>query len=293
MKRRDFIQTGALALAGTAALTGTAFSFPASRKIGIQLYTLRDVISKDASGVLKQLSELGYQELETFGYNDGMLFGMKAKEFGSYVKSLGMSVPSGHYAYGKMERTKNMKGTILNEWERAVADAKEVGQEYMVLAYLGAEERVTMDDYKVVCEKLNGAGEICKKYGIRMNYHNHDFEFNKIDNQVPYHLMLSSLDPKLVGMEMDMYWTIFAGEQPLDYFKKYPGRFEQWHLKDMDKTDRKKNADLGTGSIDFKQLLAQSSQAGLKHAYLEHDTYPKSSWDSVKADVIYAKTLLS
>lgn len=291
MNRREFISASTLAVAATAAFNGLAFPLPANRKIGIQLYTLRDVIFKDAKSVLKQLSDLGYQELETFGYNDGMLFGMKVKEFGEYVKTLGMSVPSGHYALGKAERSKAMKGTILNEWERAVNDAKEVGQEYMVLAYLADDERKTLDDYKFVCEKLNRAGELCKKNNVRMNYHNHAFEFDKIGDQVPYDLMLAELDPKLVGMEMDMYWTTFAGKNPVDYFKKYPGNFEQWHLKDMDKADRKKNADLGTGSIDFRQLLSYASLAGLKHAYLEHDTYPKSSWESVKADIIYAKTL--
>lgn len=291
MNRRKFIQTSTLAVAGTATFTSMAFPSPASSKIGIQLYTLRDVIFKDAKGVLKQLADLGYQELETFGYNDGMLFGMKAKEFGDYVKSLGMSVPSGHYSLGKSERSKARKGTILNDWERAVTDAKEVGQEYMVLAHLADDERKTLDDYKFVCEKLNTAGELCKKNGVRMNYHNHAFEFDKFGDQLPYDFMLTELDPKLVGMEMDMYWTTFAERNPVDYFEKYPGRFEQWHLKDMDKTDRKKNADLGTGSIDFKKLLSYASLAGLKHAYLEHDSFPKSSWESVKADIVYAKTL--
>jgi sugar phosphate isomerase/epimerase len=290
MKRRTFIQTGALAVAGASALTGMSFSFPA-RKVGIQLYTLRDVIFKDAKGTLKQLADLGYNELETFGYNDGKLFGMAAKEFSEYVKSLGMSVPSGHYALGKSERDKARKGTILNEWERAVGDAKEVGQEYMVLAYLGQDERATLDDYKFVCEKVNKAGEVCKKSGIRMNYHNHDFEFVPIDGKVPYDMMLKELDPKLVGMEMDLYWTTFAGKNPLDYFSQYPGRFEQWHLKDMDKADPKKNANLGNGSIDFKKIMASAALSGMKHAYVEHDTYPGTSWDSVKADVVYAKEL--
>lgn len=289
MKRREFIQTSAFALAATAAMP--AFSIPPSFRIGLQLYTLRDVIGKDPKNVVKQLADLGYQDLETYGYNDGMLFGMKSKEFAEYVKSLGMRITSGHYQLGKSDRTKAVKGSILNEWERAVTDAKEMGQEYVVLAYLNEDERKTIDDYKWICEKLNRAGETCNRYGLRMNYHNHAFEFDKFGDQVAYDVMLAELDPKLVGMEMDMYWTTFAEKNPIDYFKKYPGRFEQWHLKDMDKTDRKKNADLGTGSIDFKKLLTYASLAGLKHTYCEHDTYPKSSWDSVKADVIYAKTL--
>jgi len=263
MKRRQFIQASSAALAGMMVLP--AFATSSGQKIGLQLYTLRDVINKDPKGVLKQVSDLGYEELEAYSYRDGLLFGMKAKEFGDYVRSLGMRTTSGHYSLGKAERMKDIKGTLTNDWERAVADAKEIGQEYMILAFLMPEERKTLDDYKQVCEILNKAGEVCKRYGIRIGYHNHDFEFVKIDNQVPYFLMLSELDPKLVSMELDLYWSTYAEYPPVELFKKYPGRFEQWHLKDMDKTDRKKNANVGTGSIDFSQILASASLAGMKH----------------------------
>jgi sugar phosphate isomerase/epimerase len=289
MKRREFIQTSSMAAAGM--FLAPALSTPFDRKIGLQLYTLRDVIMKDPKGVLKQVAELGYQELEAFSYNNGKLFGMTAAEFGDYVKSLGMRLTSGHYQLGKSERTKVMKGSVLNEWESAVTDARQMGQEYMVVAFLNSDERKTIDDYKFVCESLNKGAEICKQYGLRMNYHNHEFEFIKIEDQVPYHVMLKELDPKLVGMEMDIYWTHFAGENPVDYFKKYPGRFEQWHLKDMDKSDRKRNANLGTGAIDFKELLTHATEAGLSHCYVEHDTYPATSWESVRADITYLKTI--
>lgn len=291
MKRREFIQTGTLAVMGSLALPSLAMA--ASRKPGLQLYTIRDLIGKDkdTKGVLKTVAALGYKELETFGYSDGTLFGMKAREFSDYVKSLGMTITSGHYQLGKTEKLKAMKGTILNEWERAVADAKEMGQDFMAVAYLNADERATLDDYKFVNEKMNAAGEVCRKYGVRLQYHNHDFEFEKINGQIPYDLMLTELDPKLVSMEMDLFWTIYAGYQPVDYFKSYPGRFEQWHVKDMDKTDKKKNANLGTGSIDFKPIFLQAAVAGLKHFYVEHDNWPKTSMESITADIVYAKTL--
>ena len=291
MKRREFIQTGTLAVMGSLALPSLAMA--ASRKPGLQLYTIRDLIGKDkdTKGVLKTVAALGYKELETFGYSDGTLFGMKAREFSDYVKSLGMTITSGHYQLGKTEKLKAMKGTILNEWERAVADAKEMGQDFMAVAYLNADERATLDDYKFVNEKMNAAGEVCRKYGVRLQYHNHDFEFEKINGQIPYDLMLTELDPKLVSMEMDLFWTIYAGYQPVDYFKSYPDRFDQWHVKDMDKTDKKKNANLGTGSIDFKPIFLQAAVAGLKHFYVEHDNWPKTSMESITADIVYAKTL--
>lgn len=288
MKRREFIQAGAMVVAGSVILP--AFASPAKHKIGLQLYTLRDIIGKDPKGVLRQVADLGYQELETFGYRDGMLFGLKAKEFGDYVKSLGMSITSGHYSLGKTDRMKEFKGTLSNDWERAAADAKEIGQEYMILAFLFPDERVTLDDYKYVCEKLNKGAEICKKYGLQMGYHNHDFEFVKIDDQVPYFLMLSQLDSKMVSMELDLYWTTYAGYQPVELFKKYPGRFEQWHIKDMDKTDRKKNANVGAGTIDFKSIFKEDALAGLKHYYVEHDSFSGTSIECVTADVAFAKT---
>ncbi|NOT73290.1 MAG: sugar phosphate isomerase/epimerase [Cyclobacteriaceae bacterium] len=289
MKRRDFIQTSALAIAGSAIVFPALSAATPKLPVGIQLYTLRDVIMKDPKGVVKMLADLGYKDLETYGYGDGKLFGMPSKEFSDYVKSLGMRITSGHYGLGKAGV--GPMGSIRNGWESAVVDAKEAGQEYMVLAYLTKEERASMDSYKGICDEVNKAAEVCKKYGVRMNYHNHDFEFEKFDGEVAYDMMLKRLDPKLVDMELDLYWTIFAGVNPVDLFAKHPGRFVQWHVKDMDKTDNKKNAISGTGSIDFKSLMKSAKQSGLKHWYMEYDNHPVSSTESVKESIGYLKTL--
>lgn len=282
MNRKEFMQTSALAAASLVFPSATSKS---KRKIGLQLYTVRDVIVKDPKVVTKQLADLGYQELETFAYNEGTIFGMKFKEYGDYVKDLGMKITSGHYPLGSTDPAKAKKGTILTDWESAVADAKTIGQDYMVVPFLQESDRKTIDQYKSVCEKLNKAGEVCNKYGIRLNYHNHAFEYETLEGQKPFDVMLASLDPKLVGIELDLFWAIFANEQPLEYFKKHPGRFEQWHVKDMSKDDRKKNAFVGTGSIDFQSIFAQAKQAGMKHFYIEHDNWPTTSIDSVGQDI--------
>jgi len=280
MKRREFIQTSVLA--ASAAVVAPSFSFVEKKTVGLQLYTLRDVIKSDVKGILKQVSDFGYTKIETFGYSDGMLFGMKSKEFSDLVASLGMKMTSGHYGTGQTRP--DAKGTMTNGWEKAVADAKEAGQEYMIIAYLQNEERKTLDDYKKVCGMMNKAAEVCKNYGVRFGYHNHAFEFDKLDNQVPFDVMLQQLDPNLVSMEMDIYWTVAAGQDPLKYFNKFPGRFDQWHVKDMDKADSKKNSIVGNGSIDFKSYFAKASLAGLKNFYIEHDTFPAgvSSIDAVR-----------
>lgn len=276
MNRREFIQTTSFAAVGASL---ASFTFVDKKKIGLQLYSLRDIIPQDPKGVLKKVADFGYKELEAYSYNDGKIFGMKYKEFSDYVKGLGMKVTSGHYPLGKSEKRKMVKGSVMNDWERAVSDAKESGQDFMVVPYLEQDER---NDYKGVCEALNKAGELCKKYGVRLNYHNHEFEFEQFEGQVAYHVMLKELDPKLVGMEMDLYWMHVANQSPVEYFEKYPGRFEQWHVKDMDNTNPKQQVDVGTGRIDFKSIFAKAKQSGLKHFYIEQEAYPVSSIDSVE-----------
>lgn len=285
MKRREFIQaSAALSAAGLLAACATP---PKSEKIqgrlGLQLYTLRDSIPQDPKGVLKKVAEYGYKELETYSYRDGKIFGMTFGDFGQYVKDLGMEVMSGHYGLDQASG---------DAWEGAIADAKAIGQKYMVVPYLADTDRKTIDDYKKICEQLNKAGEACNTAGIRFGYHNHAFEFEQLEGQTPIDVMLGELDPKLVGWEMDIYWVVRAGADPLQYFERYPGRFEQWHVKDMDKTDRDKNADIGTGSIDYKPIFAQAEKAGMEHWYVEQESYPGDPIESVEASAKFLKTLL-
>jgi sugar phosphate isomerase/epimerase len=270
MKRREFIQASALATAGMLSIPSFVNAAPA-KKIGIQLYTLKDVIGNDPKGILKQLASFGYKELETYGYKDGKLFGLTNAEFGQTVKDLGMKVVSGHYGID----------LIKNDLDRLIADAKALGQEYIVVPWLGDDYR-TLDGIKGVCETMNKAGETCKKNGIRMGYHNHDFEFKEIDGKVLFDVMLAELDPKLVSMELDLYWVIFAGYDPLKYFENYPGRFEQWHVKDRDKEVPNRNTEVGAGSIDFKPIFAKAKQSGMKHFYVEQEYFARPSIESAR-----------
>jgi sugar phosphate isomerase/epimerase len=279
MKRRQFIQTSAVA---AAAFALPSFAFGESkRKIGLQLYSLRDVIFKDVKGTLEKVASFGYTELEHFGYKDGKLFGLPIGEIGKMTADLGMRITSGHYQTSHFE-----------QWEQAVADAKSIGIENMVISSLRKEEHDTLSNLKKVCESINKKAEISKASGIKMGYHNHDSEFKELEGKVAYDVMLAELDPKLVAMELDLFWAVYANQDPLKMFAAHPGRFEQWHVKDMDKLDRKRNADVGTGSIDFKIIFSQEKLAGLKHFYVEQETYPVSSIDSVKACAGNLKNLL-
>lgn len=282
MKRRVFIETSAMAAAGLFFLNGCS---PAAKKasgVGLQLYTLRDTISKDPKGVLERVASFGYEKLETFGYNDGKIFGLDFGEFGKVVKDLGMKVTSGHYGLDQV---------TSDRWEKAIEDARSIGQEYMVVPWLNESDRTSIDDYKRICETLNKAGEICNNNGMKFGYHNHAFEFDDMDGQTPFDLMLDETDPKLVHIEMDIYWVVNANRDPLAYFEKYPGRFEQWHVKDMDKNDRQRNADVGAGSIAWKPIFEKAQQSGLKHYYVEQESYPGEPIDSVEASIQYLREL--
>lgn len=292
MNRRVFIERSALAAGGLAFASLYACKpVPvANQKIGIQLYTLRELFEKDVMGTLKLVADTGFTEVEAYGYDAGKIFGVSYSDFAGEVKRLGMKLVSGHYGTG--QSTPEKTGTPVNEWERTVNDAKTAGQAYTTIAWMDETERNSLDALKRTCEIMNQAGEITKKYDIRMAYHNHAFEFDKVEGEVIYDVMLKELDPSLVAMELDIYWIVFAGKDPLAYFKNHPGRFELWHVKDMDKADRTKNSDVGSGAIDFKPIFAAAGQAGMKHFFLEQEYFTGPQAKSIANGYAYLKDIL-
>ncbi|HEV7348798.1 sugar phosphate isomerase/epimerase [Telluribacter sp.] len=273
ISRKEFLKAGSLAVASTLLTRFDSFAKP-SKPIGLQLYTLRNELGKDVEGTIRKAAEIGYKEVELFGYGNGKFFGKTPKEFAALLKELGLNAPSGHYMTGNT--MPNAQGTLTNGWEKAVEDAATIGQKYMVCAFLFPDERKTLDQYKQHIDLFNKAAETCKKSGIQFAYHNHDFEFQPIDGQVPYDLILKGTDPKLVKMELDLYWAAFAGKDPVELFKKDPGRYPLWHIKDMEKSAERAFAEVGTGSIDFQRLFNAQKTAGLKHFFVEQDVAKKN-----------------
>jgi sugar phosphate isomerase/epimerase len=281
-------------LAAGVLITPSIFNFK-QKYIGLQLYTVRDAMQKDPAGTLAQVAAMGYNSLEGATYTGTQNFyGMEAKDFAALLKKNKLIMPSSHYRLGE-EKTngQDVKGTILHDWDKAVEDAKTVGIKYMVCAFLSPAERGDLNHYKYIAEQLNKAGERCKKSGVQLCYHNHDFEFAAQDGKLPYDILLNDTDPNLVKMEMDIYWVEKAGKDSVTLINQHPGRFPLWHVKDMDNTSDKAFTEVGNGTINFKRIFAQANKAGLKYFFVEQDKTPGSPFDSIKKSIGYIKKNLA
>jgi len=250
-------------------------NMPLSADIGLQLYSLRNEIKEDLPGSLEKIAAIGYQNLEAAGYQDGKFYGLAPADFKSMVEDYGMKLLSSHLTFKKDE-----VGTVLQAH-------REAGIKYMVWPWLSSEQRKSLDSYKEIVEGFNVVGQMCKDNGLRFGYHNHDFEFYPINGTIPYDMMLELTDPDLVFMQIDLYWAVYAGVDPLAYFEKYPGRFELWHVKDMKAGEGKEMTEVGTGIIDYKKLFEYSPLAGMKDFFIEQDTIIGDGFESVKESFEY------
>ena len=287
--RRSFLKNSAVL--GTGLLMAPDLFARNKKYIGLQLYTVRDAMAKDPMATLAKVAGVGFNSVEGATYTGSQKFyGMEPAKFKQTLKDNGLIMPSAHYMLG--EGMAATKGTISNEWQKAVDDAAEVGLKYMVCAYLLDSERGTLSHYKETAHKLNKAGEICKKAGIQLCYHNHDFEFKQEDGKYPYEMLLNNTDEDLVKMEMDIYWIYKAKQDPIALFNRYPKRFPLWHVKDMDKTPKQFFTEVGNGIIPFKDIFKHAKTAGLQYFFNEQDICPGDPFDSITQSYAYIKNNL-
>lgn len=284
--RRSFIKTSAILAAGLMAAPDL-YAYQKKKIIGLQLFTIRDAMAADPKAALAKVASLGFNAIEGATYTGTQQFyGMSAAEYAKTLKDNGLIAPSSHYMLGE---AMDAKGTLSNEWQKAVDDAAAVGTKYMVCAYLLEPERGTLDHYKATAEKFNKAAEVCKKAGIQFCYHNHDFEFEAQDGKYPFNVLLEQTDKDLVKFELDLYWTSKANQDPIALFNQHPGRFPLWHVKDMDKTPEKNITEVGNGTIDFKQIFTQAKKSGLDYFFVEQDICPGDPFDSIAQSISYIK----
>lgn len=275
MERRNFVKSLLLGAAGIS-IAPDLLAVPQQKALGVQLWNIREYLKKDLTGSLAKLAKLGYNQLEIFGY-DGTYWGKTPKEFSKICNDLGLTIISAHFETGRIDKA---KGTLWYGWDKAVEDAAQMNIKYMVCAWLFKEERTSIDLYKELADKLNKAGEACRQSNIQFGYHSHNFEFPPIDGLVPYDLILQRTDKELVKMEADLFWFTKAGIDPVVYFKKYPGRFPLWHVKDMERGSEQ-FAEVGHGIINFDQIFAAREVAGLKYWFVEQDQTSREPFESL------------
>jgi sugar phosphate isomerase/epimerase len=283
MKRRFFLQSLAASAVGFSVNDLLAQSFK-SKSMGVQLYSIRNAISKNVESALEHLVSLGYDKAEIYGYN-GTFFGKTLSEFKTILANTGLKVISSHHVSGLVFKS---KGSLTDGWDKAIEDLNQIGAKYMVCSYLFPNER-TPEIYSSLPDLLNKSGEKTKAAGIQFAYHNHDFEFEKLGDTLAYDFLINKTSAELVKMELDLYWTNKAGLNPLDYFNKYPSRFALWHVKDME-AGTKAITEVGHGTIDFDKLFAAREKAGLKEWFVEQDVSKGDIFESLTFSHKYLET---
>lgn len=283
--RRNFVkQAGALA-ALACLKPELLLAAPVAYKAGIQLYSLRDYIGQDPKSVLAKVAKAGYQEVETYGYSPEKHFwGLKPTEFKAVLAGYGLTTPSGHYDLGGYLREGNEA-----QLDATIAAAKACGQQYLIIPYLDEPLRATPADFKSLVAKFNKAGARCKSAGLRLGYHNNDFEFKPIGGTTLYEVLLKETDPALVDFELDIYWVVRAGQDPIKLMQAHPKRFPLWHIKDMDKAKPDLNTEIGSGSIDYRKIMAYATTAGLRHAIMEQENFALDAYQSITQSAAYMR----
>jgi sugar phosphate isomerase/epimerase len=287
--RRKFVKTAVQTATGVAAATLLAdkFSWAAAERridrVGLQLYTVRDLMKADFDGTIAKVAAIGYKEVEFAGY-----FGRTGQQVRAACDKNGLEPISTHVQYDELD----------DKFPSVIETSKTIGLKYIVCPWIPEDLRKSPDIWKQAAAKFNHCGEQSKKAGLQFAYHNHWFEFLPVDGRLPYDALLKECDGNLVKMEMDLCWITAAGGDPLKYFNLYPGRFPLVHVKDLKKLpvitaggsqnfgDTVDLTSVGSGIIDWKRIFAQSEKAGIKHYIVEHDK-PEVPFDSITKSYEY------
>lgn len=256
---------------------------PVKKDISLQLYSLRADISKDYQGTIKKVGEMGYTSIEAAGYGDGKFYGRTPEEFKADLEAVGLYALSSHTSkqLTKEELASKNFSEPLKWWDQCIAAHKAAGMKYIVTPWMDVP--ATLADLQTYCKYYNEVGKKCKEAGMKYGYHNHAHEFVKVENKVMIDYMLENTDPQYVFFQMDVYWVVMGKASPVDYFNKYPGRFDVLHIKD--------NKELGqSGMVGFDAIFKNTDVAGVKHLVVEVERYNYEPAESVKRSLEYLQT---
>ncbi len=280
MDRRTFV--GTLGAAGAVSLLPLGNDLPALDKIeriGVQLYTVRDLLKVSVEKTLAEVAEIGFKEVEFYG-GAGGYFNRPPRAIRQLLDRNGMTSPSAHLGMPE----------IRGSWNRTLNDAAEIGQKWLVIASLDDADRNSIDAIKRTADIIRKAAEDAKVYRIKLGYHNHETEFREVEGRRVFDVLLEETSPETLQVEMDIYWITKGGGDPLAYFAKWPGRFPMVHVKDAGPPPEYEMRDVGKGTIPWAELFAKHKEAGIKHYYVEHDN-PANPMASIKASYQYLRKL--
>jgi sugar phosphate isomerase/epimerase len=291
--RRTFVKTTAMAALGTVFLPGSAFAAKKKKgMVGLQLYSVRAEMTKDPLGSLTQLAKMGYVYVEHANYINRKFYGYSATEFKKILDGLGLKMVSGHTVMGK-QHWDEAKKDFSDSWKQTVEDAGILQQKYVISPSMDGSMRKTYDDFKRYMDIFNKSGELCRKSGMKFGYHNHDFEFSeKLNGEKLFDIMMKSMDPELVVVQLDIGNLYNGGAVAMDIVKQYPGRFENIHVKDeiagpAGGSEKYISTVLGEGIVDTKNVIDLARKIGGTTCYIiEQESYgTRTPMDCVKADL--------
>ena len=266
--RRTFLKNAGLLALSAPLLKSELFAAPFARKLpgmGIQLYMVKEDMEKNTPGTLAQLGKMGYTQIESYGGNKGVFWGMGNKDFSKLAKDNGLTLVSTHYA-----------GDTAG-YEKLAAEAAEIGMKYLVYPWKGPQKSI--DDFKRIADEFNHYGAICKKNGLRFAYHPHDYPYKPVGGQLPIDVLLAGTDKELVDFQMDFYYTVTEGQNPEAYIKQHAPRFRLCHMRDVLKvrlpkgSEEESACDLGAGIINYPHLLKTGLDNGMEYFFVEQSRF--------------------
>jgi len=290
MERRQFVQQTIIAGSVMTLLPAELYSLKA-KHVGLQMWSVRDATDKDPLGTITRLAQMGYKEIEGFKYADGKFYNWTPAEFKNQLHHLGLKMLSAHTAVN-LQSWDQQHNMITDAMKKCIDAHAELGVKQLICPHIAQENRGP-EDIKKLIDILNHVGAASKKAGMQFGYHNHDFEFVNPDGKFMMDRILEGTDPDLVIWEMDLYWVVFAHEDPIAWIKKYPGRIKAFHVKDMANTPARETIEVGDGTIDFASIFRHSKEAGIKYYFVELENYKTNSLDGVDKCLRNLKEILN
>ncbi len=248
------------------------------KNIGLQLYSLHDAIRSDVPGTVARVGGMGYTFIEAAGYKDGLFYGMEPLAFKNLCEANGLEFLGSHT--GRDLPEEGAWDETMEWWDQCIDSHAAAGVKWIVQPWMGRVGYESLEGLKKYCDYWNAVGEKCNTRGIRFGYHNHDKEFSELEGEIIYDYMLKNMDADKVMFQLDLYWCMVGGKNPVDYFNKYPGRFEIWHIKDK--------AELGaSGTMDFAAYWSSADISGMQYGVVEVEEYNFDPFESVKLSYDY------